>query len=244
MIELDKIYNEDCLTGMQRIPDGAVGLIVTDPPYVVTKIHNGGQMFSDKKAYGYYQQLDESGLCDGYDIEGFSREVRRLQGGKVNAYFWCNKRQIPQYMKTYVDGLHCKFEIICWHKQNALPTFSNKYLTDTEYCLYLHTGGFTHPRSYEDARTYDVSYINHEDKRRWQHPSIKPVTMIQRFIRNSSQEGGVVLDPFIGSGTTAIACIKEKRHFLGFELNKEYFDIAQRRIDECLRQPTLDFTDG
>lgn len=55
---------------------------------------------------------------------------------------------------------------------------------------------------------------------------------------------GVVLDPFMGSATTAIACIKEKRHFLGFELNKEYFDIAQHRIDECLRQPTLDFANG
>lgn len=58
------------------------------------------------------------------------------------------------------------------------------------------------------------------------------------------RSGGVVLDPFIGSGTTAIACLKERRHFLGFELNKEYFDIAQRRIALERIQPTLDFGDG
>ena len=57
------------------------------------------------------------------------------------------------------------------------------------------------------------------------------------------RSGGVVLDPFLGSGTTAIACLKERRHFVGFELNKEYFDIAQRRIALERQQPQLDFTE-
>ena len=231
MIELDTIYNEDCLVGMQRIPDGSVDCIITDPPYIIGRSH-GGSVNNIKKFNVSLEQLDDAHLREGYDMKAFAKEVRRLQGGKVNAYIWCNKAQIADYFKIYVEDMKCKFEIICWHKQNALPTYYNKYLSDTEYCLYLHTGGFTHPKNYEDAKTYEVSYINHEDKKRWNHPSIKPIGMMQRFIRNSSKEGAIILDPFIGSGTTAIAALREGRHFIGFELNKEYFDIAQKRISE------------
>lgn len=230
MIELDKIYNEDCLEGMKRIPDGSVNLIVTDPPYIVSR-SRGGSVNNIKKLNVSLQDLDVAKLRDGYNIAAFAEHVKRLQGNRINAYFWCNKIQIPDYLRTYVDGLKCKFEIIAWHKQNALPTYYNKYLSDTEYCLYFHTGGFTHPANYEDAKTYEVGYINHEDKRKWGHPTIKPLPIIQRIVRNSSQAGSIVLDPFIDSGTTAIAAMREGRHFIGFELNEEYFGKAVERIE-------------
>ena len=229
-MELNKIILGDCFRVMKDIPDGSIDLIVTDPPYVVTRQHDGGKMFTEKKLDDYYTHLENANLCTGYDIKQFANEVMRLQGGKVNAYIWCNKAQIPVYFDMYVGKFGCKFEIICWHKQNALPTFSNKYLTDTEYCLYFHTGGFTRPKCYEDARTYEVSYINHADKKRWKHPTIKPVGLMQRFIRNSSKEGDTVLDPFIGSGTTAVACIRENRNYIGIENNEEYFKTACERV--------------
>jgi site-specific DNA-methyltransferase (adenine-specific) len=75
------------------------------------------------------------------------------------------------------------------------------------------------------------------------HPAMFPEALVQRIIRLYTDAGQTVLDPFIGSGTTAIACLKERRHFLGFELNKEYFDIAQRRIALERQQPQLDFTE-
>jgi len=228
-MELDKIYNIDCFEGMKSIPDGSVNLIVTDPPYIVSK-SGGGSVNKVKKLDKSLEGLDDAGLRMGYDIEAFAREVKRLQGGGINAYFWCNKAQIADYFKTYVEGMKCKYEIICWHKQNALPTYFNKYLSDTEFCLYFHTGGFTHPKSYEDAKTYEVGYINHEDKKKWGHPTIKPVEIIRRLIRNSSKEGDIVLDPFMGSGTTAVAAMKEQRHYIGFELYPEYYKIALKRI--------------
>ena len=140
MIELDTIFNEDCLQGMKRIPDGSVDCIVTDPPYIIGRSH-GGSVNDIKKFNVSLEQLDDAHLREGYDMEAFAKEVRRLQGGKVNAYIWCNKAQIADYFKIYVEGMKCKFEIICWHKQNALPTYFNKYLSDTEYCLYFHSGG-------------------------------------------------------------------------------------------------------
>ena len=197
MIELDKIYNEDCFEGMLRIPEGSVDLIVADPPYIVSR-STGGSVNNVKKLNVSLFDLDKANLRDGYDIVSFAEHVRRLQGNKINAYFWCSKAQIPEYFRVYAGVLKCKFEILSWHKQNALPTYFNKYLSDTEYCLYFHTGGFTHPASYEDAKTYEVGCINHEDKKKYGHPTIKPLPIIQRIVRNSSQRGGGSFRPLHG----------------------------------------------
>ena len=71
------------------------------------------------------------------------------------------------------------------------------------------------------------------------HPTQKPVALLQYLVRTYTDVGGVILDNCIGSGTTAIACVKEKRHFIGFELNKEYYDKAVRRIKAEQAQLTL-----
>ena len=75
------------------------------------------------------------------------------------------------------------------------------------------------------------------------HPTQKPVDLIRYLVLTYTNPGDLVLDSCIGSGTTAIAAMREGRHFLGFELNKEYFDIAQRRIALERQQPQLDFTE-
>lgn len=179
-------------------------------------------------------------LTAGYDIKAFSENVVRLQPNGINAYFFCSKKQIPEYMRVYVGGLKCKFDIICWHKTNVPPTFANKYLPDTEYCLYFHKGkGKTAPKCYDDAKTYHISGINAKDKKKWGHPTIKPIDLVERLIRNSSSEGDVVLDPFIGSGTTAVAAMRLNRRFIGFELNKHYYNIACRRIADERNTNTL-----
>ena len=77
------------------------------------------------------------------------------------------------------------------------------------------------------------------DEQEVKHPTQKPVDLLRYLILTYSNEGDTILDATIGSGTTAVAALMEKRHFIGFETNKEYFDIAQRRIDDIKRQPTL-----
>ena len=169
------------------------------------------------------------------NIEALAELVNFIQGGNINAYFWCNKKQIPDYFDAYVNKLDCKFEILCWHKHNALPTYSNKYLSDTEYCLYFHKGiGRTFPESYNDACTFWVEPINNKDKKEYGHPTIKPIKMIDRLIRNSSKKGDVVLDCFLGSGTTGVACLERNRKFIGIELDEKYFEIAKNRIKNSI----------
>ena len=93
-----------------------------------------------------------------------------------------------------------------------------------------------------DGDRYPLSVI--DVPRNWKrqdqlHPTQKPVDLLRYLVLTYTNEGDTVLDNCMGSGTTAIACIKERRHFIGFELNKEYFDKAQRRIDNERRQLTL-----
>jgi DNA modification methylase len=93
--------------------------------------------------------------------------------------------------------------------------------------------------SYDTKRTFYTTLRNQEDNIKYGHPTVKPLHIIQNLIVNSTDMGGVILDPFIGSGTTAVACIKEKRHFIGYELNKDYYDKAVRRIQAEQAQLTF-----
>lgn len=230
-----KLYKGDCLVNLENIKDNSIDLIVTDPPYLIDTVGGQGSVNSILKLDKSLNDLKKNqDITNGYDIETFADIVNRIQGGNINAYFWCNKAQIPDYFKVYVDKLKCKFDILCWHKDNALPTYSNKYLSDTEYCLFFHKGkGHTFPQCYDDAKTYWVEPINHIDKKLYGHPTIKPLHMIEQLVRNSSKEGDTVLDTFMGSGTTGVAAVNTNRNFIGMELNDEYYNIATDRINEA-----------
>lgn len=235
-MELDIIYNEDCLKGLKELPDHSIDLIVTDPPYLISATNGGGTINKVKKLNESLKDLTTVDITKGYDIELFNAEFVRVMK-EINIYLWCNKVQIPDYFNFYVNRLGCKFDIICWHKTNALPTYSNKYLSDTEYCLYFRKGkGKCFPQTYEDAKTFYIAPINHADKKLFGHPTIKPLDFTEKVIRNSSREGEIILDPFLGSGTTAVAAVNTNRHYIGFELDPGYFDIACSRLDEAERE--------
>jgi len=139
-MEYNTIYNENCLAGMKLLPDKSIDLIVTDPPYEMKTEGGNTKIGQQLKSVMADMKSGEVDFTCGYDIASFASEVERIMKN-INIYFWCNKLQIPEYIDTYVQKLKCKFDIITWHKQNAIPMFSNKYLTDTEYCLYFRRGG-------------------------------------------------------------------------------------------------------
>ena len=225
-----KLLNGDCLELLKKIPDSSIDMIATDPPYLISTTNGGGTVNTVKKLNKSLQDLKTVDITQGYDIELFGQEFIRVMK-EINIYFWCNKMQIYDYLKFYVGKHKCKFDIICWHKTNALPTYSNKYLSDTEYLLYFRKGkGKCFPQSYEDAKTYYIAPINHKDKKLYGHPTIKPLDITEKIIRNSSQEQHLILDPFMGSGTTGIACKHLNRNFIGMELDENYFNIAKERI--------------
>ena len=230
-MEVNKIYNEDCLVGLKKIPDNSIDLVLIDPPYDICTA--GGKKGNDKLSNDIMKlekELIDNNLVSSFDIKVLDEIVRVMKG--INIYIWCNARQIPMYIKYFNLQLQCKLEVVIWGKTNPIPLFSNKYMNDKEYCLYFRKDGYCKPKSYEDAKSIYISKANVEDKKKYQHPTIKPLELIRRLIRNSSKENDLVLDCFLGSGTTAVACILENRKYIGFEINKKYFDIANKRILE------------
>jgi len=143
MIEIkdieNKIVHDDCLNVLKQLPDKSVDLVLTDPPYLIKNTKAGGKSNFAKSIQQMHNEIKEAGITEGVSLE-FCKEIIRLQG-KVNCYIWCNKAQIIDYLEFFVTKNNCSFDILCWQKDNAMPTFNNKYLTDKEYCLYFRRGG-------------------------------------------------------------------------------------------------------
>lgn len=115
-------------------------------------------------------------------------------------------------------------------KENPVPFCSSHYLVDKEYCLYFWKQGAKLKVPYERGKTVYLQRVNIEDKNNFAHPTIKPLNMVENLILNSSDENDLILDTFVGSGTTALACKHLNRNFIGYEINDKYFEIACDRL--------------
>ena len=213
----------DCLEILKDIPDNSIDLLVTDPPYDINATGRG--IVTTRK---YVDQIQD--ITNGFDANVLPELIRVLK--KINLYIFCSHNQIIPLLDYFVKERGCFYTILSWHKSNPLPTCNNTYLKDTEYCLFFREKGVKLYGTYHTKHTYYITGVNQTDKAKWGHPTIKPLNVIQNFVINSSLEGDTVLDPFTGSGTTAIACMNTNRNFLGCEINEKYYQTALNRINE------------
>ena len=227
-----KLIHWDCLEEMDKLIEQwvKVDLIHIDPPYDVSVTNRGWSINKIKRFKHSTKQVAEANINKWYDFHKFIKKAEQLQD-KINIYIWCNKKQIPMYFEYFVWEKKCLFDILIWHKKNAIPSYNNKYLTDCEYCLYFkQPWAYNKPQSYEDAKTVYLWLINHKDKKKYNHPTIKPLDFVEKLIRNSCPKNWIVLDPFMWSWTTWVACKNLNRDFIWIEINKEYFNLAKQRI--------------
>lgn len=236
---VNRIINADCLDVLRELPDKCVDLVLTDPPYLIKNTNAGGNSKFSQSIQNMNNQIKEANLTNGVSLD-FCKEIIRIQK-KVNAYIWCNKEQILDYLLFFVKENKCSFDILCWQKDNAMPTFNNKYLTDKEYCLYFRKGGYCQPDNYKNAKTIFNEPINIKDKNLYDHPTIKPLKIFKTLIKNSSKENDLVLDCFSGSGTTAIACHNLNRRFICIEKDREYWQKSVERLEIAQAQQKLKF---
>lgn len=222
---LNKITCGDCYELIKEIPDKSVDLIVTDPPYEIAVDHGAGAFGIEKKLH--YEQFTP--FSHGIKEEVLREFARVLK--KINVYCFCSKKQIPIFLDFFVKNRNCYYDIILWHKTNPVPACGNKYIGDTEYCLFFREKGVGLQGTVETKKTYYVSPSNKKDKQLFEHSTIKPINIIKNFIINSSNENDIVLDPFMGSGTTAVACKELNRQFIGFEISEKWCKVANDRID-------------
>ena len=255
MIELDKIYNEDCLQGMKRIPDGSVDAVICDLPYGTT-VCKWDSVIPFEPLWEQFHRVTKHNAA----IVLFAGEpfTSFMILSNLNEF----RQKLTWATTRPTNVMNAKKQFMNWTEDicvfyRALPTFNPQYRHDgeftgrkvqhlnesrkqgvhngyVEYEGYVHegNGGNFYPKSI-------LEFSNVHNGGTALHPTQKPVDLLRYLILTYSNEGDTILDATIGSGTTAVAALMEKRHFIGFELNKEYFDIAQQRIDEVRRNPTL-----
>lgn len=211
---------------LKHLPDKSVDLVVTDPPYVIETKGAGIYKQSDKQ---YIKELES--MKDGFSTQILDELCRVMK--KINIYLFCSQKQIIPLLDYFVKGKGCNWNLLVWAKTNPVPACGNKYLTDTEYILFFREKGVPIYGTYETKFTYYVTPLNQADKRKYDHPTVKPLKIVSNLIFNSSQEGDIVLDPFLGSGTTAVAAKNLGRRYIGVEINPEYFITAENRLLEA-----------
>ena len=219
------LFNTDCYKLLKHIPSHSIDLVCTDPPYKIET--QGAGFFNAKHLDKHQNQIKALKMSKGFNIKILDELVRVMK--HINIYLWCSRLQLPDYM-NYFANYRCNWNLLKWCKTNPAPCCGNSYLPDTEYCLYFRAKGVRVYGSYKTKHTYYITPQNVKDKRKWKCPTIKPLPIIRNLVINSSKPNQIVLDPFMGSGTTGVACKKLNRKFIGCEINKKCFRIAQKRI--------------
>lgn len=225
MLKTNEIYNIDCMEGLKLINDNSIDLVIIDPPYLLNI--NNVKNFSKMNKYAN----DLLNLKDGFDLKVLDLLIQKMK--KINIYIYCSKRQVKDLL-NYFSNKNCNHEILTWHKQNPSPLINNNYLPDTEYILFFREKGVKLYGNYHTKRKYYISLTNKVDKQKYKHPTIKPLELIEYHIENSSKEGDLILDCFAGSGTTLVGAINKNRRYIGFEIDKNYYEIAKKRIEEAV----------
>jgi site-specific DNA-methyltransferase (adenine-specific) len=208
-----------------------VDAVVTDPPYELSSSGPGSSHFgmSLSKFDGADYKAIVNGLDYGKLFEGFEAVQKPMNG-----FVFCSNKQISKLMaESEKRGLSTT--LLVWHKTNAAPFANGVWRGDIEYIVHYRGNGAT----FNGGAIDKTKVLPHPIIVDSSHPTVKPQPIIQRFIRNCSNVGDTILDPFMGSGTTLVACAKLGRKGIGIELDPDYFDIACKRVEEAYRQPDL-----
>lgn len=217
----------DAYEVLPTLKEKSVDLIHTDPPYLIHSGTNIGKFMESRGVKSQQQKLIKADISDGFDYSIFDDFKRVCK--TINYQIWCNKKQFIDYLIMAKEN-KWNWQDIHLFRNNPLPNVRGKYV-DSDYLVHLWKGR-TLTGAYKDKFT-NYSW-NIGGKKVWNHPALKPVEPIEHLLQVGSNDGDVVLDPFMGSGSTAIACINTNRGFIGIEKDEEFFNMAVVRITELL----------
>lgn len=222
------LYNTDAIEWLKTLDNDSVDLIVSDPPYRVTQHgHSGlGGIFKtkvgeDKKLNGKLFEHNE------VDVNDYAGELYRVLKPDSHCYIMTNDRNLQNFMNVFTNiGFNfCK--LLIWDKQNKIT--NQYYMNQVEYILFMYKG---RNKQINNCGTSNLISVNNVKNKTHNHPTEKPVELMEILIKNSTNEGDLVLDPFVGVGATPVACQNLKRNFIGCELDKVYYDTTMERLNE------------
>ena len=243
---VNRVYCEDALAGLARIPDGSVDLILTDPPYNLGKDYGNA---SDQQSVADYLRWTEAWI---------DAALPKLKANG-SLYIFLTWRYSPEIFVMLKQRMAMMNEII-WDRRvpsmgGSVRSFSSvhdtigffvkrkDYYFDLDAVRIAYDAATKKARSrsifigakwlevgYNPKDLWSVSRLHKEHPERADHPTQKPLEIIERMLKASCPPGGVVLDLFMGSGTTALAAKRCGRDFVGFELNPDYCAIIEQRL--------------
>lgn len=232
------IYQESCIDAMEAMEPHSVDLILTDPPYNLGKFMknrdtNLKRMRSNYFGAAGWDDLDYDAWTQSMDkfFDGASKIIR--PGGSMVVFMAIIK------VETIIDiatkyGFYYKTTGI-WHKTNPMPRNMNlHFINSTEAWIYFtygaHTGTFNNAgKALHDF--FETSVTPASERTYGKHPTQKPVALLSEMVKILSNEGDIVYDPFMGSGSTGVAAIINGRRFIGSEVNEDYCKISQSRME-------------
>jgi len=243
---LNRVFCEDALSGMARIPDGAVDLIITDPPYGLGKDYGNDSDKLDADAYLRWMEqwidlalpkLKSTGslyicLTWRYSPEIFVMLKQRMT--MLNEIIW--DRRVPSMGGSVRNYTSVHDTIGFFAKQKGyyfdLDAIRIPYDAETKKARSrsIFVGAKWLELGYNPKDLWSVSRLHREHPERADHPTQKPLEIIERMVKASCPPGGVILDPFMGSGTTAVAAKRCGRNYVGFELNSDYCGVIEKRL--------------
>lgn len=225
--ETNNIYCEDCYKAIKKIPDHSIDCIYTDIPYLFQQGGAGDSRIA-LQVKKMKAELVDNGIYDGINYDIFYDFVRVVKN--INIYIWCSKEQVYPILDWFMKNTNCTYQILCWCKTNPVPMCNGNWLSDIEYCLYFNRGTKLNDGIEHKSKWY-ISPINVKDKTKFEHPTIKPLELVERHLLHTTQPNDIVADFFIGSGTTAVACKNTDRQYIGFELNPKWHKVATDRLN-------------
>lgn len=237
MIELNKIYNEDCLTGMKNIPDNFVDIVITSPPYNKAGYEGFIRKSHCKDTWTQKRNIDynNDASVDFLNDEDYQKnqiavlnEIHRIikPDGIV---FYNHKVRIAQHKASHPIEWLLKTNLIfrqqlIWKRNGSPAVAPIRFLPDTELIFVL-TKSPCQPNFNRINGQGEVFSINFDDNT---HPAPFPERLIYELLQHCG--GNVVLDPYMGSGTVAVVSKKLNKQYIGFELFPEYIKMAEKRI--------------
>lgn len=237
-----QIFNGDCLAELQNIPDASIDMVLTDPPYSSGGLFAGNRKQDTRTKYcskehegaARFQNFSGDNM-DQRSFTAFCREVfaqvrpKVKEGGVLGAFIdW---RNLPAMADAVQMAGFIWLGIVVWDKRTSRPT-PERFRNDCEYLVWGSNGSRPAPMvkgCKVAAGCYSVPGVQSKDKH---HQTEKPVPLLEQLLQ-LVPDGGAVLDPFMGSGSTGVACMNMGLDFYGIELDPGYFKTSQKRIEEA-----------
>lgn len=242
VIEKNKIYLMSCLEGMKHMRANSVDAVVTDPPYFIealTKDLNGSSIRRASKNGIFFAEWDY--FEDVYEYKSFVYKVlknlKRILKPKAQVYMFFSYHHLD-WAITMIKELGFRYyKPLIWYKPDTMGVFPNQYGCNYEVILWFRKEGKTGDVKLNIGNSQrDVFHLNSTNikyrKEAGFHPTAKPIKIVRQLVKNCTNENDLVLDPFMGSGTTAVACKEINRNFVGFEMDENYHKTCIKRLKQ------------